>query len=48
MVVTLIESDGTMRGYVADGRGVEISNVPADIFELQIDIDGESYSVVVE
>lgn len=48
MVVTLIESDGTMRGYVADGRGVEISDVPTDAFEVCIEVDDERYSVVVE
>ena len=48
MVVTLIESDGTMRGYVADGRGVEISDVPTEAFEVCIEVDDERYSVVVE
>ncbi len=48
MVVTLIESDGTMRGYVADGRGVEISDVPTEAFEVWIEVDDERYSVVVE
>ena len=48
MVVTLIESDGTMRCFVVDGRGVEINDVPTEAFEVWIEVDDERYSVVVE
>lgn len=47
-VVTIIEPNGTMHGYVSDARGVEIADVPGEAFELQIDVANECYTVVVE
>ena len=47
-VVTIIERDGTLRSYVSDAYGVEITDVPEEAFELQIDVADERYTVVVE
>ena len=47
-VVTIIERDGTLRSYVSDAYGVEITDVPEEAFELQIDVAEERYTVVVE
>ena len=47
-VVTIIERDGTLRSYVSDAYGVEITDIPEETFELQIDVADEHYTVVVE
>ena len=47
-VVTIIERDGTLRSYVSDAYGVEITDIPDEAFELQIDVADERYTVVVE
>jgi len=47
-VVTLVERDGTLRSYVSDAYGVEITDIPEEAFELQIDVADERYTVVVE
>ena len=47
-VVTIIERDGTLRSYVSDAYGVEITDIPEETFELQIDVADERYTVVVE
>lgn len=47
-VVTIVERDGTLRSYVADGRVVEVFDIPEEAFELQIDVAEERYTVVVE
>ena len=47
-VVTIIERNGTTHGYVSDARGVEITDIPDETFELQIDVANECYTVVVE
>lgn len=47
-VITIVVRDGSLRSYVVDARTVEITNVPEEEFEMQIDVADERYTVVVD